>query len=141
VPALLQICIVIVTIGLLATALVTVRMLGRFFAKATEDISQLTLAVRVSAAQVDLVSHEAHALLTLVQGCVLPVRRVVDRFEAVGHRTADLSTAVLDELELPVFTAAAVARGVRSGADHFLKRLVLRFTHRPPQMPGGPDHE
>ena len=41
-PVLVQICIVIVTIGLLAIALMTVRMMSRFFDKATEDLSQLT---------------------------------------------------------------------------------------------------
>jgi uncharacterized protein YoxC len=140
-PALLQICIVIVTIGLLVIALVTVRMMSRFFRRATEDISQLSLAVRESIAQVDLVTHEAHALLTSVRECVPPVRRVVDRFEAVGQRTADLSSAVLDELELPVFTAAAVARGVRSGADHLLRRLMHRFSRHRSLIQGGNDHE
>jgi uncharacterized protein YoxC len=140
-PALLQICIVIVTIGLLVIALMTVRMMSRFFERATGDISQLTAVVRESVAQIDLVTHEANALLASVRECVPPVRRVVGRLEAVGLRTAELSSVVLDELEVPVLTAAAVARGVRAGADHLLKRLVHRVTDRHPQMHGGPDHE
>jgi hypothetical protein len=56
-PALLQICIVIVTIGLLVIALMTVRMMSRFFERATGDISQLTAVVRESVAQIDLVTH------------------------------------------------------------------------------------
>jgi hypothetical protein len=140
-PALLQICIVIVTIGLLAIALLVVRMMTRFFSRATEDISQLTLAVRESAAQIDHVSHEARALVASLRDCVPPVLRVVDRFEAVGQRTADLSSVLLEELELPVFAAAAVARGVGSGANHFLKRLMHRFTHRHSPINGGSDHE
>lgn len=139
-PALVQICIVIVTIGLLAIAVMTVRMMIRFN-KATEDFSQLTLAVRESAAKIDLVTHDARALVASLRECVPPVLRVVDRFEAVGQRTADLSSALLDELEPPVFTAAAVARGVRSGANHFLIRLMRRFTRRHSQINGGYDHE
>ena len=140
-PALIQICIVIVTIGLLATALLTVRMMTRFFNRATEDITQLTLAVRESAAQIDLVTHETHALVASLRDCVPPVQRVVDRFEDIGQRSADVSSAVLDEFELPVFAAAAVARGVRTGADHLLKRLINRFTHRHTPICGGFDHE
>ena len=140
-PALVQICIVIVTIGLLGIALLTVRMLTRFFKQATQDISQLTLAVRESVAQIDLVTHETRALVASLRDCVPPVQRVADRFEDIGLRTADLSSALLEELELPVFTAAAVARGVRSGANHLLMRLIRRFTHRHTQIHGGYDHE
>jgi len=140
-PALVQICIVIVTIGLLAIALLTVRMMSRFFNKAAADLSDLSLAVRESVAQIDLVAHEARGLVASLRDCVPPVLRVVDRFEAVGQRTADLSSALLDEVELPVFAAAAVARGVKSGANHLLKRLMHRFSHRHSPIPGGYDHE
>jgi len=139
-PALLQICIVIVTIGLLAIAVMTVRMISRFN-KAARDVSQLTVAVRESAVKFDRVTHEARALVASLRDCVPPILRVVDRFEAVGQRTADLSSTVLEELELPVFTAAAVVRGVRSGANHFLKRLMLRFGHGHSRNNGGHDHE
>ena len=140
-PALVQVCIVIVTIGLLAIALLTVRMMTRFFNQAAGNLTQLTLAVRDSAAQVDLVSRETRALVASLRDCVPPVQRVVDRFEAVGQRTADLSSVLLEEFEGPVFTAAAVARGVRSGADCLLKRLMNRFNHRQSQIRGGNDHE
>jgi uncharacterized protein YoxC len=140
-PALIQICVVIVTIGLLAIALLALRMVTRAINKAADDISQLTLAVRESVAQFDVVTHEAQALVASLRDCVPPVQRVLDRFEDVGQRTADLSSAVLEELELPVFTAAAVARGVRSGADHLLRRLIHRFAHRHTPIYGGNDHE
>jgi uncharacterized protein YoxC len=139
-PALIQICIVIATIGLLAIALMTVRVMIRFN-RASEELAQVTRAVCASAAKFDLVAHETQALVTSLRDCVPPVQRVVDRFEAVGQRTADLSSTLLEELELPVFTAAAVARGVRSGADHLLKRLMHRLTHRQTPIHGGFDHE
>ena len=140
-PALVQICIVIVTIGLLAFALQAVRLMTRFFDKAARDVAQLTVSVRESVAQIDLLTHDAHVLVTSLQTCVPPLQRVADRFEDVGQRTADLSSALLDELELPVLTTAAVARGVRSGANHLLRRLIYRFTHRHSPLPGGFDHE
>jgi uncharacterized protein YoxC len=139
-PALIQICIVIVTVGLLAIVMMTLRMMTRFN-KATEEVSQLTRSVRESVAKFDLFTHEAQALVASLRGCVAPILRVVERFEAVGQRTADLSSALLEELEIPVFTAAAVARGVRSGANHFLKRMVNRLIHRHTPIHGGNDHE
>jgi len=125
-PALIQICIVIVTISLLAIVLMTVRMMSRFN-KATDDLSQLT--------------DEARTLVVSLRDCVAPVQRVVERFEGIGQRTADLSSTLLEELEIPVFTAAAVARGVRSGANHFLKRIVNRLIHRHTPFHGGNEHE
>lgn len=123
-PVLLQIWIVIVTLGLLAIALVTLRMMTRMFDKAAADISTLTVSVRESVTEINLVTRDARALVASVQDCVPPVRRVVDRLETVGQRTADLSSTLLDELEIPVFTAAAAAHGVRTGANHFMQRLM-----------------
>ena len=140
-PALLQICIVIVTIGAFVIAVITVRMMARFFTKAAADISQLTLAVRESLDQIDLAARDVRALAVSLQGCVQPVQRVADRFEAIGQRTADVSSTLLEELEGPVFTFAAVARGMKSGADTLLKRVLHRFTHRSSPINGDQDHE
>jgi hypothetical protein len=139
-PALIQICIVVVTVGLLAIALMTVRMMTRFN-KATGELSQLTHAVRESIAEFDLGTREARALVASLRECVPPARRVMSRCDALSQRAADLSSTILEELELPVFAAAAVARGVRSGANHFLKRMVNRLIHRHSPIRGGYDHE
>ena len=140
-PVLVQICIGALTLGLLAIALLTVRAMTRFFNKAAVDVAQLTLAVRESVTQIDLASRETRALVASLRDCVPPVQRVVDRLETVGQRTADLSSAILQELEGPVFTAAAAARGVRTGADYFLKRLTHRFDHNDSTPRGGNGHE
>jgi uncharacterized protein YoxC len=139
-PALVQICIVIVTIGLLAIALMTVRMMSRVN-QAAEDLSQVGHAIRESAARFDLVAHEARALVASLRECIPPVQRVVGRCDTVSERAADLSSAILEEVAGPVFTAAAVARGVRSGAGHFLQRMVGRWIDRHSPGDGGHDHE
>jgi hypothetical protein len=139
-PALIQICIVIATIGLLAIAVMGVGMMARFN-RATEELSQLTHEIRESVVKFDLVAHEARALAVSLRDCVSHVLRVAGRFDAISQRAADLSSTVLEEFELPVFTAAAVARGVRSGASHFLKRLMNRFAHHQARINGGLDHE
>jgi hypothetical protein len=65
----------------------------------------------------------------------------VNRFQRIGDRAADLSTAVLNEIEGPVFTAVAVARGVRSGTAHLLDLLTGRFARRGSSINGDQDHE
>jgi hypothetical protein len=139
-PALIPICIVIVTIGVVAVVVMAARMMMRLN-RTIEDLSRLSHALRESAARFDLVTHEARALAGSLRDCVPPVLRVVDRFEAVGMRAADLSCVLLEEIELPVLTAAAVSRGLRSGASHLLQRLMHRFTHRHSQVNGDSDHE
>jgi hypothetical protein len=139
-PALIQICIVIVTIGLSAIAVMTYRMMARFN-KTAEEISRLSLTVRESVVTFDLATQEARALVAALHECVPPVQRVMNRFEDIGNRTADLSSSLLDECELPVLAATAVARGVRVGAGHLLERLMDRFINRRAPTNGGHDHE
>lgn len=140
-PLTLQIWIVIVTLGLLAIALLTLRMLTRTLSRTAEDVSRLSLSVRDSIAQVDLVTQDARELVASLRECVVPVRRVVDGFEAVGQRTVNLTSTVLEELERPVYTVAALAQGVRSGATHLLKRLMDRYTPSHSSNNGDHDHE
>lgn len=127
-PLLLEICFVIVTIAVLAIAIAIVRAVSRL-GKTTEQIDALALEVREWVRQVKHVTSGAEDLVTSVREIVPPIRRVVGRFEAIGDRTAQLSDALLEEVERPVRTAVAVARGVRTGTAHFLERITNRF-HR-----------
>jgi hypothetical protein len=140
-PALLQVWIVIATIALLGIAVMTARMMARHISKAADDISRLTVAVSEAVEKINQVSNEAHELVASVRECVPPLQRVVGRFESIGQRTANISSALLQEVEGPVFTAAAVTRGVRTGAGHLLKQVIHRFTHRHSSINGDHDHE
>jgi uncharacterized protein YoxC len=112
----------------LAIAIAIVRAVSRL-GKTTEQIDALALEVREWVRQVKHVTSGAEDLVTSVREIVPPIRRVVGRFEAIGDRTAQLSDALLEEVERPVRTAVAVARGVRTGTAHFLERITNRF-HR-----------
>jgi hypothetical protein len=139
-PALIQICFVIVTIGLLA--IVTMAALSmRRVRQSAEELSELTQVIRESALHFDLTAREMRELAASLRECVPPVLRVVNRFESVGKRAADVSTAVLETLEPPAFIAAAVARGVKSGANHLLNRLMHRFTQPNSHLNEGFDHD
>jgi uncharacterized protein with PhoU and TrkA domain len=139
-PALIQTCVVIVTLGLLAIVMMTLRMMDRF-SRAADDIARLSQAVRESTDRLDLVTQEARGIAISIRDFVPPVLRVVERFEAIGQRTADLSVMVLQELETPIFTAAAVARGVRSGTGHLFTRMMQRLAKSDVHVNGGSGHE
>jgi hypothetical protein len=141
-PVLIQVCIVLVTISLLAIALMTTRIMSQHLCKAAEEHSRLILSVQETLAKIDLFSQESRELVVSLRACVPPVLRVVERFEAVGQRTADLSSTVLEEVEGPVLTAAAVVSGLRVGANHLLHRLMHRWSQRNPSNRNGDhDHE
>ena len=129
-PAGLQVWIVVVTVALLAIGIMTARMAARYISRAADDISKLTTAATETVEKINQVTQEAEVLVGSIRECVPPVQRVISRFESIGQRTADVSSALLQEVERPVFAATAVSRGVRTGADHFLKRMLHRFAHR-----------
>lgn len=139
-PTGLQVWIVIVTIALLAIAVMTARMAARYISKAAEDISKLTIAATETVEKINDVTKEAEGLVASMREFVPPVQRVISRFENIGNRTADVSSALLQEVERPVFAATAVSRGVRTGAGHFLNRVLHRLTHRHSPNHGDNDH-
>lgn len=112
-PALVQICIVVATLAVVAIAVAAVRTMTRAqemsdrFTGLTGEIQQWTL-------EANALTREARDTVASVRGVIAPVRRVVDRFEALGERAAKLSTAVFEEIEPPLLVTMAVARGVRS---------------------------
>ncbi|HSQ59206.1 MAG TPA: hypothetical protein VLT84_02040 [Acidobacteriota bacterium] len=139
-PALIQVCIVIVTIGMAVIAIAAVRTMARVD-KAADELSRTACSVRESLVRVDRVAEEARELAVSVHACFPPVQRVLDRIDSLSRRTAGLASVVLEEVERPVFTAAAVARGARTGARRFLELAWHRFTHRNASIQGGNNHE
>lgn len=140
-PALLQLWIVIVTMGLLAAAIVTAYAVTKHVRKVADDLSRLALALTDSAEQITVATREVQALVASVQGCVVPIQRVAERFAGIGQRTATVSSLLLEGIEGPVFTAAAVSTGVKSAAVHLVKRLMHRFTQRNSSINGDRNHE
>jgi uncharacterized protein YoxC len=136
-PSLVQICVVIVTlafVSLVATTIVAMMRLG-------EAAAQLTSAAQASMAQGERIVQEIRELLASMREIMPPAQRVVNRLERLGERAAALSTAVLDEIEEPVFTAVAVARRVRTGTGYLFDLLTRPFAQRRSSINGGQDHE
>jgi len=126
---LLQICFVIVTIAVAAIAVATIRVMQQF-RKTSDEFSSMAREARQWIDQLRNVTHDAGEIVSSFREYAPRLRRVVDRFEAIGERTAMLSDAVLHEVETPVRTAVAVARGLRFGAQQFVERLTQRFSGR-----------
>ena len=127
--ALLQICFVIVTIAVVAIAVAIIRAL-QHLRKASDEFSVLAREGREVMVQVRSVTQEASEIVGAFREVAPRLRGVVSRIESVGDRVADLSDAVVHEVERPIRTAVAVARGVRYGAQEFVGRLTHRFTGR-----------
>jgi len=136
-PSLIQICVVIVTLAFVAIVATTIFALIRL----GEATARLTAAAQISMTQVEGIARETHELLASVREIMPPAQRVVKRFERLGERAADLSTALLDEIEEPVYTAVALAHGVKTGTGHLLDLLTRRFAQRHSPNNGGENHE
>ena len=126
---LLQICFVIVTIAVVAIAVATIRVMQQF-RKTSDEFSRLAEDGRQWIDQLRGVTHDAGEVVSTFRDIAPRVRRVVERFETIGERTADLTENVIHEVEAPVRTVVAMVRGFRYGAQQLIGRLTERFTGR-----------
>ena len=136
-PSLVQICIVVVTLAFVAAVAATIVALIRLGEAAT----RLTVAAQVSMGQVERIVLETQELLASAREVMIPARQVAERFQRLGERAADLSTAVIDEIESPVYRAVALARGVATGTTRLLELLGRRVARSPSSNNGDQNHE
>ena len=127
--ALLVTCFVIVTISVVAIAVATIRMM-QHFRKTSDAVNNLTLEGREVIVQLRGVVQEAGEIVSTFRDVAPRVRGMVSRFEGIGERAVGLSEALMREVETPILTAVAVARGVRFGAQELIGRLTERFAGR-----------
>jgi uncharacterized protein YoxC len=126
-PVLAQVCIVVATLAIVAIAIALVRALNQV-RETTRRLQSFTESVQPSIADLQRLAQETQALVGSLHGIVPPLKRVVDSFSALGDRTAQLSSSVIDEVESPVRAAVGLARGVRTGANYLAERVRERFS-------------
>lgn len=140
---LVQVCVVLITAAFLGVSIMTVRAMARI-EKAADEFSRTAQSVQRSMALVEDVTHEMHELVGTMGKATPQLQRAVSMFGDLGVRLARLSSALLDEVEVPVRNALAVARGVKSGTAFFVNRLsqrgTLRHSHQGNDSQGGLDH-
>jgi hypothetical protein len=122
-PLLLAVCLVAVGAAQLVIAVVAVRALSRFN-RVTLELEKSAQGLRDCALQAKSVGHQVEGLVASLREIVPPVRRAAEAFGQIGERAADLSSAVLDEVERPVRRTLGLFRGVQAGASYFLNRLA-----------------
>lgn len=131
---LVQVCIVLVTLGFVAIVVAVLMAMIRL-GRAAE---RLTSTAEVSLAQVEKIAQESRELLESVREILPPAQRAVRQIGDAGARVAGLSHAILDEIEAPVRAAVALSRGVKTGTMFLRNRLAGRFSST---KNGGESHE
>lgn len=136
-PVLVQICIVIATLALVVTTVTALLILSRL----VQVAGQLTSALHVAIAQTEQLANETRELLSAVHEMAGPAREAWTRLGVLGARVEGLSTAIVDELEGPVLTSVALARGVRMGTKRFVELLLGRLMRSSSSKNGVDEHE
>ncbi|HYM79984.1 MAG TPA: hypothetical protein VEY91_01080 [Candidatus Limnocylindria bacterium] len=142
-PAIIQICVVIVTMAVVVMAIMTLRLLVRIDGltksvaegvKAFEDAIESTRA-----------SSQIHELIGTTRQIAHSLRTVAGNVEGVTQRASAISHELLDEVERPVHQAASLVRGLKAGTNFLMQRWTRRapsnnnYSRIGPQE-GGPEH-
>lgn len=139
-PVLLQICVVVVTMAIFAITVALVRALTRIV-PTIEELRLLLPDLRHTLATLDELAEEARAAIAPIREITPAARRVASGFEMLGERAVQIAASLIDEVEVPVFTAVRLARGVRVGAAYLLRRWTNRSAANVSPLNGGTPHE
>lgn len=120
-PPLVSICVVVITLSVVAITVALIRALLRID-RATEQFTRLAAELHDWIIGAHQLTRDAHEVIESAQGVIAPIRRVAERFEALGRHAASVSETVLGEVESSMHTAVAVVRGVKAFTAHFTER-------------------
>jgi hypothetical protein len=140
VSLLVQIGVVVATVAAAVVAVAAIRAMV-CVERAARELSTLSVQVREWVVQADAFTREARDAVSSVRAAAVPLGRVARRLEVLGGRSADLSAAVLGEVEPPVRLALDVARSVRLGIACLMERLTHRFDQGRTATRKGTHHE
>jgi hypothetical protein len=118
---LVQVCIVIVTVALVANTIAAIRAMRR----AEDALARTTQAID----HVEAVTRQVQELVISIQAAIQPVLRTTTRIEEVGERATRVSHALLNEIDPPLRTTLAVLAGVKQGARSLMGALSRRMHH------------
>ncbi len=120
--ALVQFCVVVVTVALVANTIVAIRAMKR-----AEDALARTM---VAIDHIEAVTLQVRELVASMQTAIQPVLRATTRIEEVAERATRASHAVLNEIDPPLRTTLAVVAGVKQGTRSLIGALARRMHHR-----------
>ena len=119
-----QMCIVIVTIAVVAMAFVAIRIMLQFKATAKRLEASYSYLQEILEESRET-SRKVRELMTTLEQIALTVRGGATRVAQVVNRATVLGAIVLEEVEEPVFKAVVVMRALRAG----IGSLARRWTH------------
>jgi len=126
---LLEVCLVVATISFVAITATAIRAMNRF-REASDELAKLSGEGRLLIERLAAVTRDTAEIVATLREAAPRVRSVVERIASIGERTAALSEAVAQEIEAPLRTAIALARGVRFGTQHLVEGWIERFASR-----------
>jgi methyl-accepting chemotaxis protein len=140
-PILVQICIVISTLAMVAVAIALVRTFTQLRATA-EQVERTMAQVTTTIPEIERTVVEARELLDTLGSAASRVDGMAREFASTGERLARASSMVVGEVVEPAIKVAALVKGVRAGASAlagtFLKRRGVVSTT---SNEGGNHHE
>jgi uncharacterized protein YoxC len=120
-PLIAQICMVIVTIALVAMAVMTIRLMFR--TKALLESAKISLAeLPALIEEIKGISARTDELLLAFTRITGSVHVAASHLEHIATRTGTLASSLLDEVERPVSRAVRVMRALRCGASYLVDR-------------------
>jgi hypothetical protein len=121
----ITLCVVIATAALVPLAIVTIRAMIRF-EKMAEQVEKTAVLFSESMIEFKAAARDMHTMVASLDEAVDPLRRAATELGRVGSRAAALSTAVLEELVVPIRAVIGIVRGFRAGAGYFTDRVADR---------------
>lgn len=135
-PLTVELSIVATSVAFIILAVVATRSMLRFdraVERVTERFSRTSEGVNQALLEVAKVTAEMKEVVGALRDTAPHVRRLTERFEKLGDRILGISNAVVDEVEQPVRSAVAIARGVRSGTSYLMQLISRRLNGAAPK--------
>jgi len=130
VSTIFQVCVVIVTLAVVASAVAAWRIQNRF--------EKLAHKISLGIDEARRATTEAQQVIFTLQDIAHGLRRSSLQFESIGDRMSRLASTVLDEVEKPTRGVLALARGVQAGAAALFRR---NSPHASTHRFNGGDHD
>jgi uncharacterized protein YoxC len=142
-PVILQICAAVITLTFVVVAIVAMRTMVRFeraadsLSKTTEQTAEV---VRGAISDVKEVTHEMREVVSALSDTIAPIKGVGKRIADLGNRATDLTSSIVEEVEIPMRSVVALTTGIRTGTSYFLDRVLERLGRRSTTMSTTNEH-
>ena len=138
-PLIVQVCIAVATLALVAIAIGLLRALGQI-KQTAEQVERTMERVHTAIPTFVATAEDARLALDTVHRIGMHVDRIGENVEQVGGKAAKLSNLVLNQVLAPVTKVAALVTGVKAGTTYLVNGLRRSPRTLTPYQ-GGNHHE